>query len=118
MQYPIQIFSVIGIAILLDITSGLVQACYNKTVSSEKLRNGIYHKLGYLFAIVLTLSLEYGIDYLDLGFEAPIFPLLAAYIVITEAFSVIENILKLNPELAESPLFNLLSSNQKRRKDD
>lgn len=118
MGYAVEIYAIVCISVILDIVSGLMQAVYNHTVSSTKLRNGAYHKLSYFFVIALTLLIEYGMNYLDLGFTLQMFPAVCAYIVLTEIVSITENIVKLNPELADSPIFKLLSSNQKRREGD
>lgn len=117
-QYPIAIYAIVGLFILLDIVTGISQAVFNKTMDSKVLRNGMFHKLSYIFAIVLALALEWSCNYMELGFECRILLPLVVYIVITEAVSVLENILKLNPELSDSPIFKLLSENMKRRKDD
>lgn len=117
-EYPIELFGTIGIFIILDIATGLSQAAFNKTIDSKILRNGMFHKLSYIFAIVLALSLEYACNYMELGFECKVLIPLAIYIVITEAVSVLENIMRINPELSESPLFKLLSSTQNRRSED
>ena len=98
--------------------SGLAQAFYNETVDSKILRNGLFHKLSYIFAIVLSLCLEYTCIYLELGFDCKIFIPLSIYIIVTEAVSILENIVRINPELAESPLFKILSQNKNRRAED
>lgn len=117
-HYQIPIYIILCASIGLDILSGLSQAILNKTLDSKVLRAGMFHKLSYFFAIALTLLLEWACKYLDLGFSIELFIPLAAYIVITEAISILENITKLNPELKNSPLFQLLSSTQNRRSTD
>ena len=87
-------------------------------MDSKILREGMFHKLSYIFAIVLALSLEYTCQYLNLGFECAIFIPLAIYIIVTEAVSILENLTRINPELLDSPIFKILSGNQKRRADD
>lgn len=118
MSYSIHIFAIVGLGVLLDIISGIAQAIANKTLSSSKLRSGIYHKASYVIALALALFIEYAMGYLDLGFTIQLFPAVSAYIVLTEIVSVTENIARLNPELRDSPIFHLLSSNQKRREGD
>ena len=112
------VYAIVSAAILLDVISGLLQATVNHSLSSEKLRQGIYHKSSYLLIIALAALIEYGGAHLDLGFTAPVFLPVCIYIVLTEAVSIFENITKVNPELKESPLFKLLGQNQNRRKDD
>lgn len=117
-QYPLEIYIAIGILILLDIASGISQAIFNKTMDSKILRSGMFHKLSYVFALVLALMLEYSCKYLELGLEPTIFVPLAIYIILTEAVSILENLTRINPDLLDSPLFKILSGNQKRRADD
>ena len=118
LSYAIEIYIAIGTLILLDIASGIAQAIYNKTMDSKILRSGMFHKLSYIFAIVLALLLEYSCQYLDLGLQPTIFIPLSIYIIITEAVSILENITRINPDLLDSPIFAILSGNQKRRSDD
>ena len=117
-EYPIVIYAVIVTSIALDLVSGFAQAVYNHTLSSKKLRDGIFHKLSYFICIALVLMLEIACDYLDLGFSIELFVPLADYIVVTEAVSVVENLAKVNEELLDSPIFKLLAENKKRREDD
>lgn len=116
--YSVAIYAILGAAISLDIATGISQAIYNHTLDSKILRNGMFHKLSYVFAVVLALFLEWACQYLELGFECKVFIPLAVYIVVTEVVSVLENLTKLNPDLVNSPIFKLLSSAQNRRKDD
>ena len=116
--YPAEIFIAIGFFIVLDIVTGVTQAVYNETVDSKILRNGMFHKLSYIFAIVLSLLLEFICVHMELGFDCKIFIPLSVYIVVTEAVSVLENIVRINPDLMNSPIFKLLSETQNRRMDD
>ena len=116
--YPAEIYIAIGVFIILDIVTGFTQAVYNETVDSKILRNGMFHKLSYIFAIVLSLSLEYTCSFLELGFDCKVFVPLAIYIIATEGVSILENIVRINPDLMNSPIFKLLSENKNRRADD
>ena len=117
-MYDWHIYAIAGIAIVLDIASGISQAVCNKTLQSDKMRQGVYHKLSYVFAVGLAALLEYGTIYLELGFEAPIVLPVIIYIVLTEAVSILENLTRINPELINSPIFKLLSTAQNRRDED
>lgn len=118
MIYDPHIFLIVGVAILLDVITGISQAVFNKVLSSEKMRNGVYHKLSYVFAVALALFVEYTVDHLDIGYTLPLFVPVCTYIVLTEIVSIIENMGKLNPELTGSGIFKLLSENKNRRIDD
>lgn len=104
--------------ILLDILSGVTQAVKNKTLSSQVMREGIYHKLGYVLVIALAMLCEWSMQYLELGFTAPITIPCVVMICLTEIISIIENVEKITPELAKTGIFELLSQNKKRRFDD
>ena len=100
-----------GVFIIFDIISGIMQAIKNKELSSEKLRQGAWHKMGLVMFICLAYFIDYGTGYLNLGFDVPIVNPLCIYICLTETVSIIENIIKLNPELAGSKLASFFHSN-------
>lgn len=112
------VYLVVFLFILLDVLSGVTQAVKNKTLSSETMRQGIYHKLGYVLIIALASLCEYGVLYLDLGFETPLVIPCSVMICLTESLSIVENIERINPELSDTSIFSLLSSNKNRRKND
>ena len=118
MIYDPHIFLIVGISILFDVATGMSQAAYNHVLSSEKMRSGVYHKLSYIFAVALSLFIEYTVSHMDLGYTLPLFVPVCTYIVLTEIVSITENIGKLNPELLNSGIFKLLSENKNRRADD
>ena len=109
---------IVALFIAIDIVSGITQAVKNKTLSSRVAREGIYHKMGYVITIATGALCEYGSGYLELGFQLPLLVPIITLICITEIISIIENIKAITPELANSPIFDMLASNQKRRKDD
>lgn len=86
----------------LDFVSGFAQAISNKEVSSEKLRKGLFHKCGFMLAIVLGILCEISMRFIDLGFDFPICIAVCGYIILAELVSILENIGKLSPGLADS----------------
>lgn len=112
------IFIIVFLFILLDILTGVTQAVKNKTLSSIVMRNGIYHKMGYVLVLALAVLAEYSVNYMDLGFNTPLIVPCAVMICLTEFVSISENIERITPELADSGIFKLLSSTKKRRSDD
>lgn len=112
------VFLITFLFILLDILSGVTQAVKNKTLSSVIMREGIYHKLSYVIAIALSALIEYGVLHMDLGFTTPLLMPVCVMICLTEIVSIVENVERLNPELANTGIFALLSQNKKRRNDD
>lgn len=93
--------------ILLDICSGIIQAFANKEVSSEKMRKGLFHKIAFILFIILGYMCEFACVYMELGFNFPIGDSVCVYICLTEIVSIVENIAKLNPDLAGSKLLDL-----------
>ena len=63
------------------------------------LREGLFHKLGEILAVVGSGLLEYAIVYVDLGIDVPILNAVCGYICVMEFVSVVENISQMNPEL-------------------
>lgn len=95
--------------ILLDVLTGYAQAVANKDVSSAKMRNGFWHKLALVFAILAAGMVDIATGYeLDLGFDVPIFEASCLYVMVMELTSIAENIKRMNQELADSRLLSLL----------
>ena len=118
MDVDYHIYLVTCLFIIMDIITGTTQASKNKTLSSQKMREGIDHKIGYVIIVITSAMLEYAITYLDLGFTAPLIIPTCVMIVLTETISILENAEKINPELSQAPIFSLLANNKKRRSDD
>lgn len=102
MDYRLLIITLIFI--LFDLLSGFVAAVAIKDVNSEKLRMGLWHKSGFIGLIALAYALQIAAAHADLGFEVPAVVAVCAYIIITEAISIFENLCKLNPKIVASPL--------------
>ena len=108
-------YHVLGITalfILLDILSGVTQAVKNKTLSSKIMRQGIYHKLGYMLIMALAALAEYSVLYMDLGFQTPLLVPSCVLICLTETVSIVENIELINPELKGTGIFYWLKQNK------
>lgn len=110
--FPAQVAIVaLLLLILLDWVFGIGNAMMKHEFSSEKMRQGIGHKcseLGFvLVGIVTDAMITSG---LDIGFEGPVLTTIAVYLCIMEIGSLMEIFAKINPQLAESPVFKLLAS--------
>ena len=88
--------------ICLDFITGFAQACANHCISSEKLREGLWHKCGFVLAIFFGVLCEWSMQFVDLGFTVPVGTCVCVYIIIAEMTSIIENLGKLSPALAAS----------------
>lgn len=110
--FPAQVAIIaLGILILCDWIFGIGNALMKHEFSSEKMRQGIGHKcseLGFiLVGIIADAMVSAG---LNIGFTGPILTTIAVYLCIMEIGSLLETFSKINPQLAESPVFKLLSS--------
>ena len=97
--------------ILLDWVFGIGNALMKGEFSSRKMREGIGHKCSELGFVLVGLIMD-GLLFagLDVGFSGPILVAVAAYLCLMEVGSLLETFVKINPQLADSPVFRLLSS--------
>lgn len=108
---------VIGIVFLLaliDYVTGVVNAMIHGELSSEKMRQGLGHKFAYLAVICVALIVEYGSDYINLGIELPVFLPVCTGICLIEITSIMENCVKINPELSGSNILDIFSIDKKK----
>lgn len=112
--FPAQV-AIISLLILigLDWVFGVSNAAMHHEFSSQKMREGISHKcseIGFVFVgVVLDAMFSVG---LDLGFNGPILMPIVIYLCIMEVGSLLEIFAKINPDIANSPVFKLLASTQ------
>ena len=97
------------VCIVFDIISGFGAAAANNNIDSSKMRKGIWHKLAeIMFVFVADI-----IDGLLLGgLQIQIQPVLVGtllFLVFMELLSIVENLIKANPDLARVPLVNKLA---------
>lgn len=106
---------VIGVTcafIVLDIFCGLAQAAKNGEISSTKMRDGLWHKLGFIGAIALASLCEFSENIVDLGFAIPLCAPVCVFIILTEIVSILENLGKLSPELASSEFLKYFKNDE------
>lgn len=87
---------------VMDMVTGIAKAVKNKSLDSTAMRNGLFHKVGFIFVIVLAYMCEYAMGHLDLGFNVPMVPGICTFICLTEVVSILENITNLAPELSDN----------------
>jgi phage-related holin len=94
------------VAIVFDFIVGFVAAMKNGMVSSTVMRRGMWNKLSEVLAIMFGFLCEFGIEVFGastLGFSVniPIVTGICVYIFLYEVVSIIENLGRMNPALAE-----------------
>lgn len=85
--------------IVLDLATGVAKGAASHNLDSKKMRDGLFHKMGFIMAMVLSYLCEYAMMYMELGFTVPIVNGVAIFICLTEIVSILENIKELNPKL-------------------
>ena len=97
---------------VLDLVSGFCAAVKNHEVQSTKMKQGLWHKCGFMLAIVFGVMCEYAMNYVDLGFTIPVQVAVCTFIICIEIMSIIENLGKLSPELAGSEFLKIFKSDK------
>lgn len=95
---------------LLDLITGFTQACVNRCVDSSVMKRGLWHKCGFLLAIIFGCLCEVTMKFVDLGFTMPIQEAVCIFIIITEIASNLENLGKINPELKEKKFMKIFDN--------
>lgn len=118
---------------VMDIVTGFAAAVKNGEVNSSKMREGLWHKGGFIGIIVLAIMVEFAVAHIpttglesvpefvalcDTAANIPIVFATCAYIIMSEAVSIIENLGKLNPAIANSPVGKMLVSTSKSEDSD
>lgn len=91
----------------LDIVMGITNAGVHSELSSAKMREGLTKKIGSIYAMVAASMVDSMLlGGLDLGIvEAPVLMATCVYLCVMEVLSLVETIKRLNPDLADLPLF-------------
>lgn len=97
---------------VLDLVTGYVGAWQRKEIKSDKMRTGLFHKASFCFLIIMGFLLELSAQVADLGIPVPATAALCVWIILIEANSVWENIIKMNPEAAALPFKDVFKLNE------
>lgn len=92
-----------------DVVSGFAKACKAGDVSSTVMREGAWHKAGFVGLVFLAAVIQWLLAAVPVpsGVTVPEVPLIVmtcAYVAVTEAVSIFENLCSLNPDIAKSPV--------------
>lgn len=110
---------------LLDIATGFSGAAKNKKINSGAMRQGLWHKAGFFLMIAFAAVWEIGtvwlnVEVADIGIVMPDIPAVGAvcaFIVATEAVSILENLCELNPDIAQLPVIKNLAPHEPKKQD-
>lgn len=108
--WPVIIFACFFM--VFDIISGFVAAAFNHEINSRKMKNGIWHKCGFLLAIIFGIACEYATNFINLGFTIPVQAAICTLIICTEIVSILENLGKISPELAGNKFLKIFDTKE------
>lgn len=95
--------------VIVDFITGLIGHTMREGFSSSKVREGLAHKFTYVIALALCLILEKIMEYYELPmiYAGALYSLTYVWIVITETGSILENIVRINPDLADNSFMRI-----------
>lgn len=117
MQHYIAPFAITAILMIMDYGTGVANAIMHNQMSSEKMRNGLWHKFAYIVVICTTILIEWGAQWIDLGFDLPLVTPVLISVALIEITSILENCVKINPELKAYKVLNIFSKSQDGKTD-
>ena len=102
---------------VLDYLTGVGKALYTHTFASHIMRQGLFHKVALVCVMALGVLLDYAQTLVDIGVAAPVGIAACVYIITMEAFSSVENICAMNPEIMPDTILKLFGGSVQRRKE-
>lgn len=90
-----------AILIAMDYISGIAAAASRGDLQSSKMREGLWHKLGEVGAILLAYLVAEEGHYIGLPYQIDLLiPAVIIWLSVMEITSILENLTLLNPDLA------------------
>lgn len=102
--------------IIMDYITGIIGAVMHGNLSSTKMREGLGHKFAYLCVLFIAWFIDFEMEHIDIGFHSTLTPIVTIGIVFIELSSIMENIGKINPELAQAEFMKIFDDHN--RKDN
>ena len=111
----------IGIALffhLIDFITGFIKAVKLKQVSSSKMRDGMFKKVGFILCYIIAVVIDQYGYIVGFSLDFSILPVIIAYAIVTELISILENISKINPDLKITKLWEIFQIKGEPKNDD
>lgn len=118
MAMELQPVAIAAVMMVLDVLTGFAGAAMRGQVQSGKMREGLWHKAGFFGLVALAFVYEVAASLINLeagssgiGIAMPEMPAVGAvcaFIIATEAVSILENLCELNPDIAHLPVVRSL----------
>ena len=94
-------FIVVGLAIILDLVTGISKSIHAGGFKSSVMREGLWHKLSEVIALIVAYFMQYMLPYIGIPYSVPAVSVITIYIVLMEVGSCLENLGEINPQLKE-----------------
>lgn len=98
---------------ITDYITGIIGAIMHGNLSSTKMRKGLGHKFAYLCVFFIAWFIDFEMKHIDIGFHSALTPIVTMGIVFIELSSIIENIGKINPDLAQAEFMKIFTDYNK-----
>lgn len=105
-----QIWAIAGafLMMLIDMVTGIAQAIFNCSFKSSTMRRGLCHKATLTLIIMLVICIEILSSHIaGLNFNGISVYVVCITIIFMELASILENLKKAYPELADSPIMKI-----------
>lgn len=93
----------------VDVLSGIISAIKNKDISSSKLRDGLFKKVGFIICYFVAWLVDTQGVKIGFHFSVNILPVIILYVCTTELVSIIENICKINTDILPEKLLDIFN---------
>lgn len=97
--------------VIVDYATGIANAILHDNLSSEKMRQGLWHKFAYLMLTLVAYCVDMINLHVQLGLPVSVFACTVGGISLIELTSILENITAINPELADAPFMSVFANN-------
>ena len=102
--------------VTIDYISGVIAAAYNGELSSRRMKEGLLKKFAYILIMLTCYIIDFTSHKVDLGFTISLYIAVGVGIVLIEITSIFENCCKINPEIKNSNILDIIE-NHKESKD-
>ena len=110
-EAELYIMGFVLVLIVLDVIVGLVQAAKNGDYQSAKMREGLFHKIGTILTVALAVLMQGFCGHIgDTGWDVPLIYGVCLYVALMEVGSILENLALINPELANTKVFDMFKN--------
>lgn len=96
---PLKLLICVFLFMVMDIIVGVIKALSISTFKSVKMREGLYHKLGEMLAVIFGGMCELAFPIIGIDIKIPIVTSICIYIVVMETGSIVENLAEISPNL-------------------